>query len=76
MFPKRIAPYIAGFITGSFMSFIMSGIVTAVNTGLTAGFLMRWLGTAFPVAWVCAVPLAIIAAMFMPHILKYLIRQA
>ena len=56
------------------MSFVMSGIITAVNTGLDHGFMVRWLLAAFPVAWVCAVPLAVVASITMPRIMRRLIR--
>ncbi len=73
MFERKYAPYIAGFIMGTFMSFIMSAIITYANTGLGAGYVSRW-GHAFFIAWICAVPLAIIANMFMPKIMPKLIK--
>jgi hypothetical protein len=51
---------LTGLFMGTFMSFFMSGFITAVNTGLDAGFMQRWLLVAFPLAWLIAVPLAVI----------------
>ncbi len=51
---------LTGLFMGTFMSFFMSGFITAVNTGLQAGFAERWLLVAFPLAWVMAVPLAVV----------------
>jgi hypothetical protein len=55
----RRVQVITGFIMGTLMSFLMSGFITAVNTGIGAGFIGRW-AIAFPIAWLAAVPLAIL----------------
>jgi hypothetical protein len=51
---------LTGLFMGTFMSFFMSGFITAVNTGIDAGLPFRWLAVAFPLAWVVAVPLAVL----------------
>jgi hypothetical protein len=55
----RRVQVITGFIMGTLMSFLMSGFITAVSTGIGAGFVGRW-AIAFPLAWLAAVPLAIL----------------
>lgn len=55
-----------GLMMGTLMSVVMSCFITLVNTGAGAGFLSRWAHAGF-LAWLVAVPLAVVVGPIARH---------